>query len=200
MDSPYKPQLAHSHQQHSPTRATTQEFLMFICHPKSQLKRSHFEPQLEECHVLNPYPEPKLKGYILIHNSRNTNKLTFEISPKPYTPRTSKSQNTFGSFACSYCLSDQPLPPGIAPLCRSLKLQLSPGGSKPTARHCTSNIHYLVHLITTPQHALAKSTTSCWSTIVLGEHMAPSGVVHPTKRYLQVRGIRGAWRLAAQSF
>jgi len=40
-------------------------------HPEPQLKRYHSEPQLKECHVLNPYPEPQLKGYVLSHNSRN---------------------------------------------------------------------------------------------------------------------------------
>jgi len=47
-----------SHWQHSPTRATTQEFFMFVRHPEPQLKRCHSEPQLKECHVFNPYPEP----------------------------------------------------------------------------------------------------------------------------------------------
>jgi len=68
---PYEPQLAHSHQQHSSTWATTQEFLMFIRHPDPQLKRCLSESQLKECHVLNPYPEPQLKGYVPSHNSRN---------------------------------------------------------------------------------------------------------------------------------
>ena len=71
MDPPYAPQHAYSHRQHSPTRATTQEFLVFIRHPKPQLKRCHSGPQLKECHVLNPYPEPQLKGYVRSHNSRN---------------------------------------------------------------------------------------------------------------------------------
>jgi len=45
-----------------------------------QLEGCHSEPQLKESHVLNPYPEPQLKGYILSHNSRNTSKPTFKIS------------------------------------------------------------------------------------------------------------------------
>jgi len=90
----YEPQLAHSHRQHSPTRATTQEFLVFICHPEPQLKKYHSEPQLKECHVLNSYPESQLKGYILSHNSKNTSKPTFEISPKPCRPRISKASKT----------------------------------------------------------------------------------------------------------
>ena len=49
---------------------------MFIRHPEPQLEGCHSEPQLKECHVLNPYPEPQLKGYVPTHNSRNTNKLT----------------------------------------------------------------------------------------------------------------------------
>jgi len=54
-------QPAHSHQQHSPTRATTQRFLVFIRYAEPQLKGSHSRPQPIECHVLNPYPEPQLK-------------------------------------------------------------------------------------------------------------------------------------------
>jgi len=77
---PYWPQPTHSHRQHSPTRATIQEFLVFIRYPEPQLKGRHFEPQLRECHVLNPYPEPQLKGYVLSHKLRNTSKPTFEIS------------------------------------------------------------------------------------------------------------------------
>ena len=32
----------------------------------------------KEYHVLNPYPEPQLKGYVPSHNSRNTNNPTFK--------------------------------------------------------------------------------------------------------------------------
>jgi len=88
------PQRAHSHQQHSPTRGITQEFLVFIRHPEPQLKGCHSEPQLKECHVLNPYHEPQLKEYIPSHNSRNTSKPTLEISYKPCRPRTSKASKT----------------------------------------------------------------------------------------------------------
>jgi len=49
---------SHSHRQHSPTRATTQEFLVFILHPEPPLKICHSQPQLKECHLLNPYSEP----------------------------------------------------------------------------------------------------------------------------------------------
>ncbi|QCD83563.1 hypothetical protein DEO72_LG2g3909 [Vigna unguiculata] len=49
--------------QHLPTRVKTQEFLVFIRHPKPQLMRCHSEPHLKECHVLNPYPEPQLKEH-----------------------------------------------------------------------------------------------------------------------------------------
>ncbi|QCD89853.1 hypothetical protein DEO72_LG4g803 [Vigna unguiculata] len=94
LDLPYEPQLAHSHWKHSPTRATTQKFLVFIRHPEPQLKRCHSESQLKECHVLNPYLEPQLKRYILSYNSRNTSKPTFEISSKPCRPRTSKTSKT----------------------------------------------------------------------------------------------------------
>ncbi|QCE14576.1 hypothetical protein DEO72_LG11g1579 [Vigna unguiculata] len=75
---PYLPQPARSHRQHSPTRATTQGFLVFIRHPEPQLKRCYYEPQLKEYHVLNPYPEPQLKGYVLSHNSRNTSNPTLK--------------------------------------------------------------------------------------------------------------------------
>jgi len=47
-------------------------------HPEPQLKRCYSEPQLEEYHVLNTYPEPQLKGYVLSHNSRNTSNPTFK--------------------------------------------------------------------------------------------------------------------------
>jgi len=88
------PQRAHSHRQHSPTRATTQEFLMFIRHPEPQLKRCHSDSQLNECQVLNPYLEPQLKRYVPSHNSRNTSKSTFEVSSKPCRPCTSKAITT----------------------------------------------------------------------------------------------------------
>jgi len=41
-----------------------------------------FQAILKECHVLNPYLEPQLKGYVPSHNSKNTSKLIFETSPK----------------------------------------------------------------------------------------------------------------------
>jgi len=62
--------------------------------PEPQLKRCHSKVQLKECHMLNPYLEPRLKGYVSSHNSRNTSKLTFEISPKLCRPRTSTSIKT----------------------------------------------------------------------------------------------------------
>jgi len=69
-----------------------------ICHLEPQLKRCHSEPQLKEYHVPNPYFEPQLKGYVLNHNSRNTSKPTFEISPKPYRSHKSKAlQNALAS-------------------------------------------------------------------------------------------------------
>ena len=58
--------------------SSTQGFLVFICHPEPQLKRCYSEPQLKEYHVLNPYPEPQPKGYVLSHNTRNTNNPTFK--------------------------------------------------------------------------------------------------------------------------
>jgi len=44
--------------------------------------------------VLNPYPEPQLKGYVSSHNSRNTSKPTFETSSKSCRPRISKANKT----------------------------------------------------------------------------------------------------------
>jgi len=67
---------------------------VFICHPEPQLKRCHFESQLKECHVLNLYPKSQLKGYVRSHNSRNTSKPTFEVSPKPCRSRISKACKT----------------------------------------------------------------------------------------------------------
>jgi len=32
--------------------------------------------------VLNPYPEPQLKGYVPSHNSRNSSNLTSEALPE----------------------------------------------------------------------------------------------------------------------
>jgi len=64
---------------------------VFIRHPEPQLKGCHSEPQLKKFHLLTPYPEPQLKGYILSHNSRNTNKLTFKVSPKHCRSGTSKA-------------------------------------------------------------------------------------------------------------
>ena len=74
---------------------------MFVRHPEPQLKRCHSEPQLKECHVLNPYPEPQFNGYVSSHSSRNTSKLTFEVSPKPCRPCTLKTSKT--PSCCNTC-------------------------------------------------------------------------------------------------
>ncbi|QCD78830.1 polygalacturonase [Vigna unguiculata] len=104
LDPSYKPQPAHSHRQHSPTRATTQEFLMFIRHPEQQLKRCYSEPQLKRCysepqlkeyHVLNPYPEPQLKGYVssvTIHYYPNSEKVKVS-GPTVIAPEDSPNTN-----------------------------------------------------------------------------------------------------------
>jgi len=73
-------------------------------HPPSraQLEGYHFELNSRNATCLTPIPsstqgicfEPQLKGYILSHNSRNTNKPTFKISAKPCRPRTSKASQT----------------------------------------------------------------------------------------------------------
>jgi len=76
---PYWPQPAHSHRQHSPTRATTQRFLVFIRYPEPQLKGSHFGPQPIECHVLNPHPGPQPKDTF-----RATTQGTSAIPPLRY--------------------------------------------------------------------------------------------------------------------
>jgi len=67
---------------------------VFICHPEPQLKRCDSEPQLKEYHVLNPYPEPQLKGYVPSHNSRNTSNPTFEASPKSLVDHAYRVNNT----------------------------------------------------------------------------------------------------------
>ena len=99
------------------------------CHFEPQLKRCHFEPQLKECHVLNPYPEPQLKEYVLSHNSRNTSKSTFEISPKPYRPRTPITSKTY-FLPLQYCL--------VLLLSRQAKHTSRPSGGGnmlPSAKH-----------------------------------------------------------------
>ena len=53
---PYWPQLAHSHQQHSRTWAQLKGFSCSSAIPSSTWGMP-FRDQLEECHVLNPYPE-----------------------------------------------------------------------------------------------------------------------------------------------
>jgi len=114
---------------HLPYRATTQEVLMFIRHLEPQLKRCHSEPQLKECHVLNPHPEPQLKGYIPSHNSRNTSKPTFEISPKPCRPRIykiSKAQFLPLQYRHAYTLLDHL----AGDTCRQ-----APSASEPTDLH-----------------------------------------------------------------
>jgi len=50
---------------HPPSWATTQEMLFRAT-------------KLKEFHVLIPYPEPQLKGYVSSHNSRNTSNPTFK--------------------------------------------------------------------------------------------------------------------------
>jgi len=76
-------------------RHNTHTYIGNTRQPEPQLKICHFEPQFQEYHVLNPYPEPQLKGYVLSHNSRNYNKSTFEKSSKLCRPSSSKtSKNT----------------------------------------------------------------------------------------------------------
>jgi len=144
---PYEPPLAHSHRQQSPTQATTQEFLVFIHHPEPQLMRCHSEPQLKECDVLNPYPKPQLKGYVPSHNSRNTTKPTFEISPKSRKPHTIQSKkNTSLASALSLGAAlrlpgetrfqtacGEHVPPSVKCL-GFLCLQVSPGRTSPIAK------------------------------------------------------------------
>ena len=52
----YWPQPAHSHQQHSRTRAQLKDSSCSFAIPSST-RGMPFRAQLEECHVLNPYPE-----------------------------------------------------------------------------------------------------------------------------------------------
>jgi len=103
----YTPLRAHSHRQHSPTWATTQEFLVFIRHPEPKLKRCYSEPQLKEYHVLNPYLEPQLKGYVPSHNSRDTFRATTQGAPASWPLRYHRSlvdhanQTSKIQFCCS---------------------------------------------------------------------------------------------------
>ena len=93
---------------HSPTRATTQGFLVFIRHPEPQLKRCYSEPQLKEYHLLNPHPEPQLMGCVPSHNSRNTSNLTLKASLDVTESAPSDSLSDFSSTAWR----SRYLPPG----------------------------------------------------------------------------------------
>ncbi|QCD92870.1 hypothetical protein DEO72_LG5g939 [Vigna unguiculata] len=57
---PYWPQPAHSYRQHSPTRAQLKGSSCSSAIPSSTRGMS-FRTQLEECHMLNPYPELNLR-------------------------------------------------------------------------------------------------------------------------------------------
>ncbi|QCE00096.1 hypothetical protein DEO72_LG7g1382 [Vigna unguiculata] len=70
-------------------------FLVFVRHPEPQLKRCYSEQQLKEYHVLNPYPEPQLKGYVPSHNSRNSNNLTSKALPEAFSPEQLPSTSSF---------------------------------------------------------------------------------------------------------
>jgi len=88
----YEPQLAHSHRQHLPVRATIQWMLVFIRHLKPQLKRYHYEPQLKECHVFTLVSSHNSRDIVSSHNSRNTlTSWSLRYHPKPCRPRTSKT-------------------------------------------------------------------------------------------------------------
>jgi len=92
---------------------------VFIRHPERQLKRCYSEPQLKEYHVLNPYLEPQLKGYVPSHNSRNTSKPTFKASLKHCRLCTSRVRN----------INTTVVPPGGS--CNS---GVAPGGKLSAAR------------------------------------------------------------------
>jgi len=72
LDPSYEPQLAHSHQQHSSIRATTQGFLVFIRHLEAQIKRCHSKPQLKECYVFPSISSHNSRDTVSSHHSRNT--------------------------------------------------------------------------------------------------------------------------------
>ncbi|QCE11166.1 hypothetical protein DEO72_LG10g2399 [Vigna unguiculata] len=122
--------------------------LLFIRHPKPQLKRCHSEPQLKECHVFIPYPKPQFKGYVLSHNLRNPlASRSLRYHPKSCRPCILNDHKHFAST----------LSPGVAlkppreiqfqtvwrkpqPVRRQmpqtiLPLQVSPSGTHLTARH-----------------------------------------------------------------
>ena len=95
---PNWPQPAHSLRQHSPTRAITQRFLVFIRYPEPQLKGSHSGPQPIESHVLNPYPEPQLKDTF-----RATTHGTLASSPSRYLRSLIDHASPFKLQSIQYC-------------------------------------------------------------------------------------------------
>jgi len=100
-----------------------------------------------ECHVLNPYPEPQLKRYVLSHNSRNTSKSTFEITQKPCRPCKSQASKAPMLHKIAWLIlrsaRRNALPNRLArDACRqaplhSLPLQVSHGGTTFTVRRHT---------------------------------------------------------------
>jgi len=105
---PYEPQLTHSHRQHSPTRATTQEFLVFIHHLEPQLKRCHSYPQLKEY----PTSWPLRYHQSLVnhaHPSEQITSPTSTLSPSRHVPPGAK--RLWCHCFCRYRLAGQPLLP-----------------------------------------------------------------------------------------
>ena len=81
----YWPQPAHSHRQHSLTRATTQEFLVFIRHPEPQLKRCYSEPQLKE-HQQSHLWSITISLVDHAHRIKNTNTATVKSPGRGHVP------------------------------------------------------------------------------------------------------------------
>jgi len=77
---PYWPQPAHSHQQHSLTWAQLKGSSCSSAIPSSS-RGMPFRAQLEECYVLNPYPELNSRDTFQAQLKESSN-LTFEASPK----------------------------------------------------------------------------------------------------------------------
>jgi len=104
------------------------------------------EPQIKEYNVLNPYPEPQLKGYVSGHNSRNTSNPTFKAITKSLvdhyikstTPSCSSKIARRGTRVARHCQLPNRLA-GVAyrqapSASYSTSLQASPGVKVPTAR------------------------------------------------------------------
>jgi len=128
---PYTALRAHSHRQHSPTRATTQEFLVFIRHP-----------------------EPQLKGYVPSHIKVSTNHIYCSNIAWHHSRGAWRCQlpdrlagDAYRQAPCASETQTLQISPGKTTFTARrthskgpLFWQLSLGGSSPTAKRCTSTL------------------------------------------------------------